>query len=96
MNMSKLLLYLLNFISLLLILGPLHVLNASDAKSVSIISVDQVKQLMNKPDTVIIDVRKPKNWWRSSKKIFSAVREDPSKVDQWAVKYTQNQILIFY
>jgi hypothetical protein len=60
------------------------------------ISVDRVKQLLGAPDTVIIDVRKPRSWWRSSKKILTAVREDPSKVDRWAAKYTKDQTLIFY
>jgi hypothetical protein len=60
------------------------------------ISADQVNQLLGQPDTVIIDVRKSRNWWRASKKIFSAVREDPSKIDQWALKYAKNQTLIFY
>jgi len=80
----------------LLIFGYPPLLNASDTKSVSKISVAHVKQLLDKPDTVIIDVRKPRNWWRTSKKILSAVREDPSRVDQWARKYTKDQTLIFY
>ena len=80
----------------LLIFGHTPLLNASDTNSVSKISVDHVKQLLGKPHTVIIDVRKPRNWWRTSKKILSAVREDPSKVDQWARKYTKDQTLIFY
>ena len=81
---------------LLLILGYSPLLNASDTKSVPGMSVDQVNQLLGRPDTVIIDVRKPRNWWRTSKKIFTAVREDPSKVDQWARKYAKSQTLIFY
>ena len=84
------------FMQLLLILGHPPLLNASDTKSVPGMSVDQVNQLLGRPDTVIIDVRKPRNWWRTSKKIFTAVREDPSKVDQWARKYAKSQTLIFY
>ena len=45
---------------------------------------------------VVIDVRTHRNWWRSSKKIPTAVREDPSRVDQWFQKYSTNQTLIFY
>jgi hypothetical protein len=69
---------------------------ADNDKNVPGISVDQVKQLLNNPDVIIIDVRKYRNWWRSSKKILSAVRENPSKVDQWAQKYPKNKSLIFY
>jgi hypothetical protein len=81
---------------ILLIIGFTPGLYASDTKTVPRLSADQVNQLLGKPDTVIIDVRKPRNWWRTSKKILSAVREDPSKIDQWALKYAKNQTLIFY
>ena len=89
-------LYAVFFMQFLLIIGLTHGLNASDAKSVPRISADQVNQLLGMPETVIIDVRKPRNWWRTNKKILSAVREDPSEVDQWALKYTKDQSLIFY
>jgi hypothetical protein len=69
---------------------------ADNDKNVPGISVDQVKQLLNNSDVIIIDVRKYRNWWRSSKKILSAVRENPSKVDQWAQKYPKDKSLIFY
>ena len=80
----------------LLILGQTAVTVANDTRDVSRISVHQVKALLGQPDTVIIDVRKYRNWWRSSKKISTAVREDPSKVEQWIEKYGQHQTLIFY
>ena len=69
---------------------------ADNEKTVPAISVHQVKQLLNNSDTIIIDVRKYRNWWRSSKKILSAIREEPSKVDQWAQKYPKDKSLIFY
>ena len=96
MALRKCLPYVISLLQILLILGHAAWLNASDTKGAPRISAEQVRQLLDKPDTVIIDVRKPRNWWRSSKKILTAVREDPSTVDQWASKYTQNQSLIFY
>ena len=69
---------------------------ADNNKNVPAISVHQAKQLLNNSDVIIIDVRQYRNWWRSSKKILSAVREDPSKVDQWAKKYPKENSLIFY
>jgi hypothetical protein len=69
---------------------------AGNDKNVPGISVDRVKQLLNNSDVIIIDVRKYRNWWRSSKKILSAVRENPFKVDQWAQKYPKDKSLIFY
>ena len=81
---------------LLLIVGQAAFTFANDTGDVSRISVHQVKALLGQPDTVIIDVRKHRNWWRSSKKIPSAVREDPSTVEKWIPKYNPNQSLIFY
>ena len=69
---------------------------AGNDENVPGISVHQVRQLLNNSDAIIIDVRKYRNWWRSSKKILSAVREDPSKVNQWAQKYPKDKSLIFY
>jgi hypothetical protein len=80
----------------LLIFGHVSFLIGGDINSVPRISVDQVKQLLGKPGTVIIDVRRSRNWWRTGQKILTAVREEPSKVDQWARKYTKDQTLIFY
>ena len=69
---------------------------AGDETEVPRISVQDAKQMLGNPDTVIIDVRRYRNWWRSSKKISTAVREDPSKVNQWFQKYTRDETLIFY
>ena len=80
----------------ILILGQTAVTVAGDTSDVSRISVHQAQALLGHPDTVILDVRKYRNWWRSSKKIPTAVREDPSKVEQWIEKYGQHQTLIFY
>jgi len=84
------------FIIFLLIFNSSDLSAADNDKNVPAISVHQVKQLLNNSDVIIIDVRKYRNWWRSSKKILSAVREDPSKVDQWAQKYPKDKSLIFY
>jgi rhodanese-related sulfurtransferase len=79
-----------------MVISQAVVLLADDTGDVSRISADQVKKLLGHPDTVIIDVRTYRNWWRSSKKIPTATREDPSKVDQWIEKYVKDQTLIFY
>jgi len=81
---------------LLLIFGQAVVAAAGDPGDVPGISVRQLKSLLGRPDTVIIDVRKNRNWWQSSKKIPTAVRGDPSTVEQWIEKYSKNQTLIFY
>ncbi len=79
-----------------MILSQAAVLLADGTGDVSRLSAHQVKKLLGRPDTVVIDVRTYRNWWRSSKKIPTAIREDPSKVDQWIEKYVKDQTLIFY
>ena len=83
-------------LAFLIFISQAIVLLADDTADVSRISADQVKKLLGRPDTVIIDVRTDRNWWRSSKKIPTAIREDPSKVDRWIEKYTRDKTLIFY
>lgn len=80
----------------LLIIGQAVVGYAGDSGEIARISVHQVQKLLGRPDMVVIDVRTERNWWRSGKKIPTAVREDPSKVDQWMDKYVKAQTLIFY
>jgi hypothetical protein len=80
----------------LIIISRTVVLAAETDENVPAISVHQAKQLLNDSDVIIIDVRKYRNYWRSSKKILSAVRENPSKVDEWAQKYPKDKSLIFY
>ena len=79
-----------------LVCGQATVGLAEGSDEIARVTVDQVKKLLGRPDTVIIDVRKHRNWWRSSKKIPTAVRGDPDRVDQWREKYSKHQTLIFY
>jgi hypothetical protein len=76
--------------------APASIPAAKDPANIPKISVHQLKNMLGKPDIVIIDVRTFRSWWQSEKKIPAAVREDPAKVDQWAPKYAKDQTLIFY
>lgn len=76
--------------------GQTAVAQAGEPPQIPRITVHQVKERLGIPGTVVIDVRTQRNWWRSSKKIPTAVREDPSIVGQWFEKYSRNQTLIFY
>jgi hypothetical protein len=84
------------WIVFLLVVGHTALPLAGDTPEVSRITVYQVKARLGLPGTAVVDVRTYRNWWRSSKKIPTAVREDPSKVGQWIEKYSKNQTLIFY
>ena len=96
MFFQKYLAHITIFFICLLILGQGSVPIAADKNNVPQISAERVKQMMGLPETVIIDVRRFRSWWQSSKKIANAVREDPSRVDKWAQKYAKDETLIFY
>lgn len=59
-------------------------------------SVGELRQRMGSPDLVIIDVRIPREWDESAKKIKGAVREDPTDLESWAAKYPPDKTLVFY
>jgi Rhodanese-like domain len=84
------------FFACLFTIGHGPGLAAADRYKVPEISVDQVKAMIGRPETVIIDVRRYRSWWRSRWKIATAVREDPSSVDKWAQKYAKDTTLVFY
>lgn len=74
---------------------PIHP-KADSTGEVPRISVADAEKIMDNPNVVIIDVRKKKSWWRSTTKIYGAVREDPSNVSQWIEKYSKTSTLIVY
>ena len=96
MNRSKNFLFLTSVLISFLALSIPYDLGADSSSDVPRITVVEVKQRLGSSDMIIIDVRRTRNWWSSSKKIISATREDPSKVSQWAGKYPKDQTLVFY
>jgi predicted sulfurtransferase len=83
---------------LALMAGILFYRSAASADSIEVprISIERVRQMLDDPDVVIIDVRTAKTWWRSPTKITNAVREELDSVEQWATKYAKDKTLIFY
>ena len=80
----------------LLMTGNATVSKADDPKDIPRISVHQVQQGLGNSEIVILDVRKARNWLRSSSKIPTSVREDPRVPNQWFNKYAKEKTLIFY
>ncbi len=83
---------------LALMAGILFYRSAASADSIEAprISIERVRQMLDDPDVIIIDVRTAKTWWRSPTKIANAVREELDSVEQWAAKYAKDKTLIFY
>lgn len=58
---------------------------------------EQLKELVGKPDLVILDVRSQSDWGKGQTKILGAVREDPGKPTKtWAEKYAKDKTIILY
>jgi len=62
----------------------------------SLISKDQLKQELTKPDVVVIDVRVPSDWDASQLKIQGAKRESPAQVSEWMPKYSKDETIVLY
>ncbi len=60
------------------------------------ISKEDLKELLGKPDVVIVDVRTGSDWNDSPVKVKGAVREEPDKVDSWIEKYPKDKTLVLY
>jgi rhodanese-related sulfurtransferase len=60
------------------------------------ITKEELKEMLEKPDIVVVDVRAESDWKASKMKIKGAVREEPEKIDSWMDKYSKEKTLIFY
>ena len=48
------------------------------------------------PDLVLLDIRVGKDWDASEFKIKGAVRQDPSKFDEWKAKLDKGKKIVLY
>ena len=60
------------------------------------IEKEKLKEMLGKPELILIDVRAGADWKASTQKIKGAVREDPDQVDTWMKKYPKDKTLVFY
>jgi rhodanese-related sulfurtransferase len=60
------------------------------------IDKETLKSWLGNPGVMIIDVRQPRDWQASDKKIQGAVREDPHAVSAWAATLPKNKKIVLY
>lgn len=60
------------------------------------IAKEEVKALLNDPNTVILDARITPDWKKSDRKIKGAIRVDPLDVGAWAGNYPRDKKIIVY
>jgi len=55
-----------------------------------------IKSWLSDREVIILDVRAPKDWDVSDKKIQGAVRQDPDAVTTWAANLPKNKKIVLY
>ena len=67
-----------------------------DIPTVTMVSIDELRSMLDNPDLTIIDVRYDKDWEKSDMKIKGAVREDYMRVETWADRYPKDKLIVLY
>jgi hypothetical protein len=86
------------FIWTALALGFLLPVAGSEALAqANLVSKEELKGMLGRPDVVVIDVRQPGDLEKSTVKIKGALREDPRQdVKSWADKYPKDKTIVLY
>ena len=66
------------------------------AEEVPRMTKEQLKEMLDNPNVVIIDVRTGKDWSASDVKIKGAIREDSRQVKNWASKLEKDKTYVLY
>lgn len=69
---------------------------AAQSQTVPKMSGEELKARLGKPNVVVLDVRAEHDWDTSQWKIQGAIREDPSKADEWKGKYQKDKTYVLY
>jgi hypothetical protein len=78
-----------------LVLVAVMSLNAA-AASVSRITKEELKPILENSEVLVVDVRLGKDWEGSEHKIKGAVHVNPREVVSWASQYSKDATLVFY
>ena len=68
----------------------------SRAADVQRMEKNGLREVLNEPDVIVLDVRTGGDWNASDRKIRGAIRQDPYKVKDWMKNYPKNKTLVFY
>lgn len=83
--------------ALVIAFGGCSSLDVLGTDRVTMIAKEDLKALLDDPDTTIIDVRHDSDWEESSIKIKGAVHEDPLEEEaSWAGNYPKDKNIVLY
>jgi len=60
------------------------------------ISKEELKDRLDDPNLIILDVRRPQDWKKSGIKIKGAIQENPYKFESWYARYPKTKTIILY
>ena len=60
------------------------------------ISKEELKDRLDDPNLIILDVRRPQDWKKSGIKIKGAIQENPYKFEKWYSRYPKTKTIILY
>jgi len=66
------------------------------AAEVPKVSKEELREMLGKPEVIIIDVRLSGDLADSDSKIKGAIHQDPRSVETWMDKYPKDKTLVFY
>ncbi len=69
---------------------------STDAAKISMISINQLKLILDNPQVVVIDVRTIAAWRKSPVKIKGAVRGAPKQFESWSKDFPRDKALVLY
>jgi hypothetical protein len=65
-------------------------------EEVPLMTTDELRSRLDKPATVILDVRAGSDWTSSDQKISGAVRSDPKEFSKWSNIYPKKDTIVLY
>ena len=68
----------------------------SSAPEAPRVDKETLKSWLSDPQVIILDVRQPKDWEGSDKKIKGAVRQEPKEVKTWAANLPKEKKIVLY
>ncbi|MBF0458795.1 MAG: hypothetical protein HQK99_12975 [Nitrospirae bacterium] len=81
---------------LLLVLSIAMVQGVANGFDVPRITVDELKAKLGSPDVIVIDVRTQEAYNSGKMKIKGSIRENPSLIGQWSLKYPKDKEIVLY
>jgi|WetSurSiteA1Bulk_404760.scaffolds.fasta_scaffold24054_2 hydroxyacylglutathione hydrolase len=70
--------------------------SCGSGEKVPLLDKETIESWLSDRELFILDVRAPKDWHVSDKKIKGAVRQDPDEVQTWAANLPKNKKIVLY